>query len=199
MKTDFGIAFHATMSHEGQYSNDPRDRGGETWMGIARKINPFWSGWPIIDQIKSNANQKDWSMAMNADDELFEHVKSFYKAFYWDALNLDNVIYQEIADELFDTAVNQGTGTAGRYLQEALNLLNSGQKHYKNIEPDGKIGNGTLTALKSYFDIPGRSEERSLKTIIKVLNGLQFCKYKDICKIDEGQEAFLFGWMNRVG
>ena len=198
MTNDFGTAFWNTLGHEGSYSNNPADTGGETWMGVARKKNPSWDGWVIIDRIKQNIATKGLVVELNKSEELFELVQSIYRKNYWDALNLDAVLYQEIADELFDTAVNQGTGTAGKYLQKALNMLNCNQKHYPNIIEDGQVGKGTLTALKSFFAIPGRAEERNLKAILKVLNGLQFCKYKEICDNNESQEVFFYGWLNRV-
>lgn len=199
MKNDFLIAFWLTLGHEGTYSNDPRDGGGETWMGIARNKNPFWPGWTIIDRIKrSVAWSRGLVAALNEDDELFDLVKALYRKNYWDSLKLDDVLFQDIANEMFDTGVNQGTGTAGKYLQMGLNLLNCNQKYYKNISEDGQVGKNTLTALKSFFAIPGRSEERNLKTILTVLNGLQFSKYKDICDRNEGQEIYFYGWLNRV-
>ena len=44
----FKIAFQKTLLHEGNYSNDPSDLGGETYKGIARNIHSSWSGWRII-------------------------------------------------------------------------------------------------------------------------------------------------------
>ncbi len=199
MKPDFNVAFHETKGFEGLYSNNPLDPGGETWMGISRKRNPAWDGWQIIDEIKKNAHPKDWLKAMNSDDELFDLVKSFYKAAYWNPLNLDSMMFQEIANELFDTAVNQGVSSAGKYLQQSLNLLNANQKFYKNIEEDGRVGNGTLAALKAFFSIPGRNEQTNIKVLLKSLNGFQFERYKNICSENESQEGFYYGWVsNRI-
>ena len=46
MNTDnvFLTAFANTMIHEGGYSVDPGDSGGETYMGISRHHWPDWAG-----------------------------------------------------------------------------------------------------------------------------------------------------------
>ena len=40
---EFSEAFTQTAAHEGGYSNDPLDRGGETYRGIARVHHPDWA------------------------------------------------------------------------------------------------------------------------------------------------------------
>lgn len=197
----FGIAYDKTMAHEGQYANDPRDMGGETWKGISRKNWPQWAGWEVIDAIKANVHSRDLNKAMNADEELESYVKQFYLAEFWNKLSLAEIKDQAIADELFDTAVNQGEAKAGKYFQEALNLLNNNQKHYSDIEADGKIGAGTLKAYNAYMltaHFPGRSVERNTKTLLKVMNGLQFGRYAEICREHPEQEVYFYGWVNRV-
>lgn len=37
---DFQESFRIAMGHEGGYSKDPDDAGGETYKGISRKFNP---------------------------------------------------------------------------------------------------------------------------------------------------------------
>jgi lysozyme family protein len=49
----FKTAYALTMGHEGIYSNNPKDRGGETYKGIARKFHPSWEGWKAIDRMKN--------------------------------------------------------------------------------------------------------------------------------------------------
>jgi lysozyme family protein len=189
------------MSHEGQYSNDPRDLGGETWKGISRKNYPDWAGWEIIDQIKANVSERDLVKALRADDELDELVIQFYNSEFWEKLLLDQIKEQDIAAELFDTAINQASVKAVKSFQEALNLLNNNQKHYSDIVIDGHIGPGTLKAYAAYMltsNFPGRSTERNIRTLLKVMNGLQFERYTEICRDHPDQEVYFYGWMNRV-
>ncbi len=188
------------MGHEGFYANNPDDPGGETWKGIARNKWPAWGGWAVIDRVKI-ANPRNLQAALAQSQELETLVQAFYEAHFFRALNLDRIEQAEIACELFDTAVNQGAETAGRYFQQALNLLNDNGRHYADLRVDGKPGELTLQAYKAYLNtagLPGRSLERNVKTLLKVLNGLQFETYKNICAANARQEVFFYGWMNRV-
>jgi lysozyme family protein len=199
--SEFRIAYDKTMSNEGQYSNDPRDLGGETWKGVARKMHPNWDGWAIIDQIKRSVITSDLSRILRDDEELEEMVQAFYKAEFWNKMLLDQVKDQEVANELFESAVNQGAFTVSRHFQQALNLLNNNEKHYSDIADDGHIGSATLKAYAAFMltaNFPGRSTERNTQTLLKVMNGLQFQRYTEICESNPVQEVYFYGWINRV-
>lgn len=198
---EFKAAYQKTMSHEGLYSNDHRDLGGETWRGIARKKQPDWEGWQVVDAVKCNVAARDLNFRLNRDEELEEMVQAFYKAEFWNKMLLDQIKEQELANELFDSAVNQGTITVSKHFQQALNLLNNNQKHYSDIVADGHIGTATLKAYAAYMltaQFPGRSVERNTKTMLKVVNGLQFSRYVEICENNPAQEVYFYGWINRV-
>ncbi len=60
--------------HEGGYTNDPVDVGGETYRGIARRYNPQWEGWDLIDDTKPNIKHTN----------LDPYVHKFYEEKYWD-------------------------------------------------------------------------------------------------------------------
>ena len=49
---EFDISFQKVLSYEGGYVNDPDDPGGETYKGIARKMNSKWDGWVLVDLLK---------------------------------------------------------------------------------------------------------------------------------------------------
>lgn len=132
---------------------------------------------------------------------LLELVKKFYLDTFWQPLGLWDIKQQVIADELFDTAINQGKQTAVKYLQESLNLLNNNGRHYSEIKVDGYLGNKTLKALDAYMFtavISGRSVIRNTRTLLKAMNGLQFQKYLKICQNEPKQEVHMYGWLNRV-
>jgi lysozyme family protein len=183
---DFKLAYFKTMGHEGGYVNNVHDRGGETYKGIARKMNPSWEGWPLIDSYKKAA---DFKRLMERDEFLENLVRLFYKSNYWDPIGLDQIKFQSIAEELFDTAVNMGVSIAIKFLQEALNLLNRNQKDFKDISVDGALGSKTLESFLAY---PNQT------AMLKTLNGLQFTRYRNICSSDPSQEVFFHGWLNRV-
>lgn len=179
---DFEKAYDLTMGHEGGYANNPNDRGGETYKGIARKHFPKWSGWVTIDAYKNKA-------ALGGDATLQKQVRAFYKEYFWNALYLDYVNDQRIATELFDTGVNMGTGQAALWLQTVLNVSNRGGKDYADVVKDGKIGHKTVTILNAH----PRPDE-----VLKALNCLQGAKYIAICEANPSQEEFYRGWMKRV-
>lgn len=184
----FEAAYAATMRIEGGYANNPADKGGETYKGISRKNFPQWEGWKIVDLAKRTApNSIDKVLAADKDLQLL--VRKFYKANFWDVNRLDEVTNQVIAEELFDTGVNMGTGKAARFLQESLNLLNRNQKNYKDIAVDGIVGPQTLTLTNNHPD---------KVALYKMLNLMQGERYLDIMRNAPDQETFAYGWLDRV-
>jgi lysozyme family protein len=199
--SEFNLAYQLTLANEGGYSNDVRDRGGETWKGIARRMHPDWPGFAIIDETKLNVNANQIAFALSKDEDLDELVQQFYKVEFWNKLSLDQITEQNIANEVFDTAINQGSVIATKQLQEALNLLNNNQKHYSDINEDGKMGGDTLKAYRAYMltaNFPGRSVDRNVKTLLKLMNGLQAARYAEICEEHPVQEVYFYGWVNRI-
>jgi len=82
-----------------------------------------------------------------------------------------------------------GTGTSIKMLQEALNLLNRNQRDYKDIAVDGVMG---------WITISFANNCPKQLALLKTLNGLKFCRYKDICERDPTQEVFFKSWLSRV-
>ena len=178
-------ALRQTLINEGGYSNDPQDRGGETFMGIARNMHPEWSGWPIIDKIVDKKNLKAF------DPRLMPYVASFYKATYWDKVCGDMMADQNVANELFDTAVNCGIGFESKNIQIALNLLNRNGKSWPDIVVDGAIGPKTLATLNTCLI-------KDARVFYNLLNALQGKRYIEICIGNPTQEIYLRGWLERV-
>lgn len=176
---NFNEAYKLTAAIEGGYVNDPTDRGGETYKGISRKFHPNWSGWDYIDECKSF----DAIDPIINDSFIEVDVKEFYKNNYWDKLKGDCYNSQDVANELYDTAVNMGVGTAAKFLQKSINLLARNK-----IKVDGSIGNITISEANKIANV----------SILKSLNGFQFMRYADICQRDPSQERFFKGWLRRV-
>ncbi len=182
----FEIAFKITGGHEGGYANNPLDRGGETYCGIARKFFPKWGGWPIID---SNKKFRNFPNVLAGDDNLTALVRAFYKENFWNALRLDDVANQPIANELYDTGVNMGTGAAALFLQRVLNVTNRSERDYADLQLDGRIGPATIKILNAHT----RPTQ-----VLKLLNCLQGTRYIDICERNPSQEVFMNSWASRV-
>lgn len=189
MSKNFEKALAKTMFAEGGYANDPDDKGGETYKGISRKNWPNWHGWVLIDrQKKLSGELASWMTKALANDEYIQKlVLLFYKENFWDVNKLDSVPYK-IAEEMFDTGVNMGTGIAATFLQEALNLCNNAGKLYPNIKIDASIGPKTLNALK----------KSNINRVTKTMNLLQGERYLNILRKNETQEKFWGGWLERV-
>ena len=178
-------AYNALLHSEGGYVNDPDDKGGETYKGIARKFNPNWPGWPIIDEYKMK--HIDFKSLLGGDEKLTLAVKEFYKTMYWDKFKGDDLPYI-IAEELFEQSVNLGTWkTAGINLQKALNLLNRNGKLFADLVVDGFIGTKTLRTVKLVKP----------RRLLKVLNGLQFMRYYELDTKNPSLEKYV-GWFDRT-
>lgn len=187
MTPEFLIAYGITLAHEGGYANHPKDKGGETYKGISRKFHPTWKGWIIIDECKTKPN-----FPINIykySDALEELTKEFYFKEFWLKMKLDQIRYQPLLNELFDSGVNMGPGTIISDLQRSLNILNRNQKDYPDLKVDGQIGEITIGCVNRH---------NNKKGIFTALNGFQFKRYIEICERDKTQEVFFAGWLNRI-
>jgi lysozyme family protein len=153
------------------YVNHPDDPGGETNYGITRET----------------ANAYGHTGPMNTLP--YELVQTIYKEGYWDEIMGDENPSQDVAAEMFDTAVNCGPGTVIRHLQRALNVLNNKGQKYADIVSDGEMGPKTMTALKAALKLGYRPE------ILKALNAFQGVRYMELAETNERMEAFVLGWL----
>jgi lysozyme family protein len=182
---EFYKAYQLTIAHEGGYSNHPSDKGGETFMGISRVHNSDWRGWGIIDAVKLNKDD------IVNNKKLLDLVYNFYRERYWRRINGSRIPDQDIANELFDTAVNMGVLFTVMLLQKTLNLLNRNQKLYKDIKVDGVFGDKTFLALDQSINKNGSV------LVQNILNCYQAKRYLEIMERSKDQEIFI-GWFNRV-
>lgn len=118
-----------------------------------------------------------------------------YLSRYWVTPKFDQVACYSprIAEELMDTGINMGTGTATKFLQRALNALNKRASAYPDIAVDGALGEITLFALKEFLKLRGKPGEAVL---FKMLNAQQSVRYMEISERNPSQEDFQFGWQN---
>lgn len=185
---DFQIAYDITMGYEGGYANVSGDPGGETYKGIARNFWPNWSGWTIVDGWKNSANP-NWKNLMV--EELEPNVQDFYKQLFWNRFLGDQIANQEIANELFDSAVNMGVSRAVSFLQEALNIF-SDRTH--DLVVDGIFGGKTLGALNFFLN---NAKTRTIQALLLDLNVQQGAWYHHLAK-EHGMSKFIEGWYKRV-
>lgn len=121
---DFNPAFEAMIKNEGGYvlHDVQGDRGGMTYAGIARNMQPGWPGWGLIDRKEPVPAQL---------------VRDFYRQQFWTPIRGDDISSQVIAQTIFDFHVNAG-GVAIKLAQLVVGST-----------PDGAMGNKTVAALNA--------------------------------------------------
>lgn len=100
---NFDTAFDRLIGHEGGYVNDPNDPGGETNWGISKRSYPH----------------------LNIKKLTREDARKIYRRDFWERIHGDR-LYDGVAFQTFDFAVNSGIETAVRYLQRALGVADDG-------------------------------------------------------------------------
>lgn len=165
---DFNKAFDKMIANEGGYvlHKVKGDSGGRTYAGIAENYHPDWLGWEYLD---GNIGIDHKSM------ESF--VRGFYRTKFWDKVCGDKIADQEVADTLFDFAVNTGHSTAIKIAQGVVNSV-----------PDGIIGPKTLSKLNRM-----RRDEFITRYALAKIG-----RYARIVNRDRSQSKFLLGWINRT-
>lgn len=163
------------IDREGGYVDDPADQGGETRFGITVDVARSYKYEGSMRDLPRNV------------------AVAIYTDLYWHTLHLDEVaaISIKIAAELADTGVNMGVGTAGRFLQRALNALNDGARLYPDLTVDGVIGPRTIAALHDYA---AHRDAQGPMVLVAALNALQGERYLSISENAPSQERFAFGW-----
>lgn len=171
---DFTTAFDATMQAEGGYVNDPQDPGGETYKGIARKMNSKWDGWIDIDKAK---HENTFPANLASLNPLQEKIKSFYEINYWDKIRGDEITDQHIAESIFDFAVNAGPVTSAKLAQITV-----------NAEADGVIGPTTLQKINA--DDP--------RAFLALFALHKIARYVSICEQRQDSRKYFYGWVKRT-
>lgn len=184
---DFEQAFNKVVRAEGGWVNNPKDSGGETYIGVSRNNWPKWAGWRIIDEIKASLTvqptfgtsaYRNWvgylDGLLKASLTLQTHVKSFYLANFWGKLGEIND--QRVSEEVFDKHVNCG-GVALKWLQRAA-----------GVTADGVIGPKSIEAINS----------KDPAALLWAFNAAAKDYYEDIIDRRPDQEQFRKSWMSRL-
>jgi lysozyme family protein len=104
---NFDQAFDMLLGHEGGYSRNPADPGGETMWGVTRKV----------------ALQEGYAGDMHILPRDF--AKEVYRRKYWDAVKADS-LPDGVRFALFDAAVNSGVTQAVKWLQRSVDVVDDG-------------------------------------------------------------------------
>ena len=157
-ETMAGLIATAAQRKKVGYTNTSGDNGGETKFGVAKNANP----------------------AINVTALTYAQAQDIYFYKYWlpSGCNaIDQIGMSKLAILHFDGCVNIGVSKAGRFLQEVL-----------GVEQDGKIGNITITALKTQKEAE----------ICSALCARRAAHYQAIVEHNPAQAKFLNGWLRRI-
>lgn len=122
MLGNYTNCLRVTLGYEGLWSDHKRDPGGATMKGITLAV---------YRRYRPNATKAD--LLAISDTE----VEMIYRDGYWSPVRGDD-LPAGIDLATFDFGVNSGVSRASKYLQRAV-----------GVEADGKIGNVTLSAVRS--------------------------------------------------
>ena len=121
----FDAALEFVLGYEGGYSNNPKDPGGETNLGITQRT--------LTEYVRTHS-----ASGLPTDVRALKRGQAakIYHDWYWLPISGDD-LPPAIALLVFDCAVNQGVARASRILQDAL-----------GVKVDGVIGPLTIAAAK---------------------------------------------------
>lgn len=167
------------IDREGGYIDHPADRGGPTRYGITQ----------------ATARAHGYRGPMS---QLPRHVAAeIYAGRYWHSLHLGVIvdIHEPLAETLFDYGIHSGPSEAAEDLQRVLNVLNRVEKDWNDVVVDGAVGPVTLGVIDDLFEKRGR---RGLKVLTWGVESLRGAFLIGLAEARESQEAFTFGWLDRV-
>ena len=113
------------LHHEGGYVNHPKDPGGETNLGVTKRVYEEWGG------------------TKSMRDLTVKDVAPIYRKNYWDRVKGDD-LPNGLDLCVFDFGVNAGTGRTAKYLQKMVGTT-----------VDGGIGPNTIRCVNEYVDKVG--------------------------------------------
>ena len=179
---DFLPALRVLLLHEGGFVDDPNDHGGVTNFGISVKVIVPHFGLTADDLgIPDLSSASIRSMSLDSAIEV-------YRKHYWLAEGYGQLVDQDVATKVFDSAVNFTPRAQVRFnrghllLQKALCDLGA------EIELDGIFGGQTLQAANK------TDPQLLLREFCATLSDW----YRAIVKADPTQARFLAGWLKRA-
>ena len=125
MQANYKKCLETILHHEGGYVNHPKDPGGETNLGVTKRVYIEHGGTKDMKELT------------------VEDVAPIYKKGYWDKMKGDD-LPGGLDLCVFDFGVNAGPGRSAKYLQTMIGTV-----------ADGGIGPNTLKAVEAYVSEHG--------------------------------------------
>lgn len=158
----FDTALAKTLAFEGGVSDHALDRGGLTNQGVTQAAYETW---------RAKTGQAPRPVTEMTPAEM----RAIYLDGYWFPAGCD-ALPDDLAEVVFDMAVNSGPVAAIRALQRSL-----------GVTVDGVMGPLTVSAAHA-------AGPYAALHFLKARAAL----YRDIVQRDHSQVAFLAGWINRL-
>lgn len=131
---DFEIAHKITVKNEGGYTDNPDDNGnwtgGKKGVGVLVGTN-YGISAPVLKEYLGRTPTVSDMKNMST-----ETADKIYKKRYWTIIRGDELTRQNVANSIYDSAVNMGCSQAIKLAQRAAGLPET-----------GKMNNETLKAL----------------------------------------------------
>lgn len=168
----FDYAVNIVLGHEGSYTNDQDDPGGETNFGITNA--------------DLDAHARELNLPLDVKELTRIEAEYFYKEVYWDEHNYNAINSLPIATKIFDMAVNMGTHEAHELVQRALSYCGH------TLPVDGILGGHTLSAINEVC-LHGRESD----LMSELINEAKWF-YEHLVEEKPVLHKFLNGWLERA-
>lgn len=161
----FDRALQNLLGMEGGYVDHPADPGGKTRYGVTEAV----------------ARKHGYTGSMRSFP--LDLAVKIYAQDYWNPFDLDTIPSHEVAELLFDMAVNMGGRGMALVAQRAVS-------YRVPIAVDGAWGPQTLGAVRS---LASRYEDN----LLGALKGERWRYYLGIIQRKPSSRAFIWGWAKR--
>lgn len=162
---------------EGGYVNHKADPGGETNMGITKRV-----------AVENGYHGPMRTLPRSVAESIY-YRRYLVAPGYAPLIALDAAI----TEELFDTTVNMGAARPSRWFQQSINTLCGGR-----LAVDGRVGPGTVVAFASCQGRMG--EARLCVATLNSMDGYQRAEYHRLVRVNPRLKVFLKGWLaHRIG
>jgi hypothetical protein len=166
-----------TIALEGGYVNHPADPGGETNMGITKKV----------------ARKSGYTGPMRTlprDVAVSIYYKDYIVKPGFEPLVEVNA---PVVEEMYDTGTNMGPMWPSKFLQQSINEHCGWKLHV-----DGQVGPGTINAFVTCQNHLGAA--KMCRVMLDSLDAKQAARYRSIVAHRPSSKVFLKGWMaHRIG
>jgi lysozyme family protein len=171
----FNQAVSVVLGHEGGYTNDPDDPGGETNFGITQT------------DLDKHAIELLLLPPIDIKNLTQIEAERFYKKFFWDKYNYNAIDSLHVATKIFDMSVDMGPQEAHKLTQRALTYCG-----YRKMPIDGVLGAKTLAAINRLCVV-------GLETDLydELVNEATWF-YENLAKEKPVLKKFLNGWLARA-